>query len=82
MYFLIISTFILETNTESPKKIVEDPVDLKEIVTVLNGVYGGTQNLDKEEDTFPLQQKLLVCSLLLILNKSKNKDVNVGRVSS
>jgi len=61
--------------------IIEKPVDLKEVVTVLNGVYGGTQNLDKEQDTFPLQQKLLLCSLLLILNKAKNKHITVGRVS-
>ncbi|XP_026827321.1 cell division control protein 6 homolog [Ooceraea biroi] len=72
-----------DTNTESLQKepeIAEKPVDLKEVVTVLSGVYGGTQNLDKEQDTFPLQQKLLLCSLLLILNKGRNKDVIVGRL--
>ncbi|XP_036143018.1 cell division control protein 6 homolog isoform X2 [Monomorium pharaonis] len=72
-----------DTNIESLKKeteAVERPVDLKEVVTVLNGVYGGTQNLNKEQDTFPLQQKLLICSLLLILNKGKNKDITVGRL--
>lgn len=40
-----------------------------------------SQNIDKEQSTFPLQQKLLLCSLLLILNKGRNKDVTVGRVS-
>ncbi|XP_031838552.1 cell division cycle 6 [Nomia melanderi] len=72
-----------ETNTGSPKKhqsIAEKPVDLKEVITVLNGVYGGSQNIQKEESTFPLQQKLLLCSLLLILNKGRNKDVTVGRL--
>ncbi|XP_011866865.1 PREDICTED: cell division control protein 6 homolog [Vollenhovia emeryi] len=69
------------TNIETLKKeTIEKSVDLKEVVTVLNGVYGGTQNLNKEQDTFPLQQKLLVCSLLLILNKGKNKDITVGRL--
>lgn len=74
----------LDANTESLQKeteVTEKQVDMKEVVTVLNGVYGGTQNLDKEHDTFPLQQKLLLCSLLLILNKGRNKDVTVGRVS-
>lgn len=80
------SAFNLDVNIGSPSKketeAVQKPVDLKEVVTVLNGVYGGTQNLDKEQDTFPLQQKLLICSLLLILNKGRNKDITVGRVSS
>lgn len=62
--------------------MTEKRVDLKEVITVLNGVYGGSQNIEKEESTFPLQQKLLLCSLLLILNKGRNKDVTVGRVSS
>ncbi|KAG5344014.1 CDC6 protein, partial [Acromyrmex charruanus] len=72
-----------DTNIEPSKKeteAVEKPVDLKEVITVLNGVYGGIQNLSNEQDTFPLQQKLLICSLLLILNKGKNKDITVGRL--
>ncbi|XP_076670842.1 cell division cycle 6 [Andrena cerasifolii] len=72
-----------ETNTGSPKKqqpITEKRVDLKEVIKVLNCVYGGSQNIQKEESTFPLQQKLLLCSLLLILNKGRNKDVTVGRL--
>lgn len=76
--------FNLDTNIESLKhetEITEKPVDLKEVVTILNGVYGGTQNIDQEQDSFPLQQKLLLCSLLLILNKGRNKDVTVGKVS-
>lgn len=68
----------LKKQTESTEMLI----DLKEVISVLNGVYGGTQNLEKEQDTFPLQQKLLLCSLLLILNKGKNKDVTIGRVSS
>ncbi|XP_014204118.1 cell division control protein 6 homolog [Copidosoma floridanum] len=55
-------------------------VDFKEIRSVLNGVYGGSQNVDSEESNFPLQQKLVICSLMLILNKGKNKDVNLGRL--
>ncbi|XP_070172804.1 cell division control protein 6 homolog isoform X1 [Polyergus mexicanus] len=72
-----------DTNIESLKQeteVTEKPVDLKEVVTILNGVYGGTQNIDQEQDTFPLQQKLLLCSLLLILNKGRNKDVTVGKL--
>lgn len=76
--------FNTDINTESSKKqtkVIEKPADLKEVVAILNGVYGGTQNLDKEQDTFPLQQKLLLCAMLLILNKGRNKDITIGRVS-
>ncbi|GAB1868508.1 Cell division control protein [Camponotus japonicus] len=72
-----------DTNIEPLKQeveVTEKPVDLKEVVTILNGVYGGTQNIDQEQETFPLQQKLLLCSLLLILNKGRNKDVTVGKL--
>lgn len=75
--------FTLVTNGGSPKKyspVTEKPVDLKEVVSVLNGVYGGSQNIEPDEDAFPLQQKLLLCSLMLILNKGRNKDVTVSRV--
>ncbi|XP_063914382.1 cell division control protein 6 homolog [Zophobas morio] len=65
-----------EANTE---KI--DTVDLKQVVSVLNNVYGTTQSFDDEaDDAFPLQQKIVVCCLLLILKKAKNKDVTVGRL--
>ncbi|KAF7392950.1 cell division control protein 6 isoform X1 [Vespula maculifrons] len=70
-------------NTGSPRKdqaMNEKSVDIKDVVTVLNGVYGGTQNIDKEESTLPLQQKLLLCSFMLILNKGRNKDVTIGKL--
>lgn len=71
-------------NGGSPRKqqpAADRPVDLKEVVKVLNGVYGGSQNIEKDESSFPLQQKILLCSLMLILNKGKNKDVTVSKVS-
>ncbi|EFN77760.1 Cell division control protein 6-like protein [Harpegnathos saltator] len=70
-----------DTNTENSTKqmeITEKPVELKEVLAVLNGVYGSTQNFNK--DMFPIQQKLLLCSLLLILNKGRNKDITAGRL--
>lgn len=67
--------------TKKQQTTIDQQVDLKDVITVLNGVYGGSQNIEKEESTFPLQQKLLLCSLLLILNKGRNKDITVGRVS-
>lgn len=67
---------LLEKDSKELKK-----VDLKEVLNVLNNVYGTTQNLTEDsEDAFPLQQKIIVCSLLLMLKKAKNKDITVGKL--
>lgn len=72
----ITNTCLLEKEIKEHKK-----VDLKEVLNVLNNVYGTTQNLtDDAEDTFPLQQKIIICSLLLMLKKAKNKDITVGKL--
>ncbi|CAG9814194.1 unnamed protein product [Phaedon cochleariae] len=56
-------------------------VEMKEVMNVMNNVYGTSQTLtESSEDTFPLQQKIIICSLLLILKKAKNKDVTVGKL--
>jgi cell division control protein 6 len=50
-------------------------------MTVLNSVYGTSQSLVADcDESFPLQQKVLVSALLLILKKGHNKDVTVGKV--
>lgn len=57
-------------------------VDLKHVVGVLNSVYGTSNNLNNEdgEDSFPLQQKIVVCTLLLIIKQARNKDVTIGKL--
>ncbi|XP_043259986.1 cell division control protein 6 homolog [Colletes gigas] len=66
--------------SEKQQSLTERPADLKDVIAVLNGVYGGSQNIEKEENTFPLQQKLLLCSYLLILNRGRSKDITVGKL--
>lgn len=63
---------------ESSVPVVEK-VEIKQVMNVLNQVYGASQQLD-EDDTFPLQQKILICTILLILKHDKNKDITVGRL--
>ncbi|XP_055382672.1 cell division control protein 6 homolog isoform X2 [Condylostylus longicornis] len=73
---------------ESSKKIIPDdnkeknkPVQVRQVASVLNNVYGTSQTLNNDSDyNFPLQQKILLCSLLLMLRKCKNKDITVGRL--
>nr|CAI5853047.1 unnamed protein product [Callosobruchus analis] len=67
-------------NVETEKELKQ--VELNDVLTVVNSVYGGSQKLqeDTTDEHFPLQQKIIVCSLLLMLNKAKNKDVTLGRL--
>lgn len=69
-----------KTNDKFPVE-TEYKVQMKEVVSVLNTVYGQAQALeDNVDDGFPLQQKILICTLLLIIKHDKNKDVTVGRL--
>lgn len=67
------------TLTEEPEK--DQPIQLKEVVSVLNDVYGKSQNLGDENDNcFPIQQKILICTILLILKYDTKKIITAGRL--
>ncbi|GBP11851.1 Cell division control protein 6 homolog [Eumeta japonica] len=56
-------------------------VELKQVLEVLNELYGGTKNLNNGNgDEFPIQQKLILGSLMLMLTKGKNKDIVLGKL--
>ncbi|XP_050074603.1 cell division control protein 6 homolog [Anopheles maculipalpis] len=56
-------------------------VSMGQVMTVLKQVYGASQTLSNDlEEGFPLQQKLLICSLMLLLKHGKNKDITVGKL--
>ncbi|KFB44351.1 AGAP005176-PA-like protein [Anopheles sinensis] len=56
-------------------------VSMGQVMAVLNQVYGGAQTLSQDLDEgFPLQQKILICSLMLVLKHGKNKDITVGKL--
>lgn len=58
-------------------------VEIKQVLNVLNGVYNTANTLDDHAaDAFPLQQKILVCTLLVLLKTTKNKDITVSRLHS
>lgn len=57
------------------------PVQVSQVAAVLNKVYGASQNLEEDiEAAFPLQQKLMLCSLVLMLRNERNKDISIGRL--
>lgn len=66
---------------DAPPKTAK--VEMKQVLNVLNTVYSTANSLDDDAaDAFPLQQKILVCTLLLLLKTSKNKDITVSRLHS
>lgn len=67
-------------NTPAVQPEEESKIQLKEVVSVLKTVFGNTQTLGDEDDSFPVQQKILICTLLLIIKNEKNKSITVGRL--
>nr|XP_033774774.1 cell division control protein 6 homolog [Geotrypetes seraphini]XP_033774775.1 cell division control protein 6 homolog [Geotrypetes seraphini] len=72
---------------KSPSKttsthLVPKKVGLPHISQVISSVYGDRMTLDSggSEQSFPLQQKLLVCTLLLLIRQSKIKEVSLGKL--
>ena len=56
-------------------------VELKQVLEVLNDVYGGSKKIESDaEDGFPLQQKLVLCSIMLMLTKGKVKEIVMGKL--
>ena len=61
--------------TEEPK---EKAIELKQLASVINTVYGKGQNLDNND--FPIQQKILICTILLIKKHETKKTLTAGRL--
>uniref|UniRef100_A0A1Y9H2N6 Cell division control protein n=1 Tax=Anopheles dirus TaxID=7168 RepID=A0A1Y9H2N6_9DIPT len=80
--------FIARRLVESAKKeerktnaVTPIMVNIGQVMAVLKQVYGASQSLGNDLDEgFPLQQKILICSLMLMLKHGKNKDITVGKL--
>jgi len=82
----------LASPAKSPRKGYKTPkpqlqlgtVDLKEIMKVINQVYGSQLAASlgggASSNALPLQQKLLMASLLLMVKKGKTKEVTLGKL--
>lgn len=61
-------------------------MELSQVVSVLKNVYSTSHTLNDNiqenngQTELPLQQCILLCSLLLILKRSSNKDITIGRL--
>uniref|UniRef100_W8CDH4 Cell division control protein n=1 Tax=Ceratitis capitata TaxID=7213 RepID=W8CDH4_CERCA len=70
-----------DNNKEKLEEVTLKPVQVTQVAAVLNKVYGVSQNLEEDiEDSFPLQQKIILCTLMLMLRKERNKDITIGRL--
>lgn len=75
------SKFHENQSVDSMMKDSTVTVELKQVLEVLNDVYGGSKKIENDvEDGFPMQQKLILCSLMLMLTKGKNKDIVMGKL--
>ena len=75
--------FFFSPETKSPKKSssgVPKKIGVVHINKVLSEVYGSGAAASQQE-TIPLQQKLVMCSLMLLLKQGKMKEVTVGKVN-
>ncbi|XP_063156751.1 cell division control protein 6 homolog isoform X2 [Candoia aspera] len=62
---------------------VPKQVGLRHVSQVISDVYGdrmATGNSYGDASSFPLQQKILVCSLLLLAKQQSNKEVSLGKL--
>ncbi|KAM6452795.1 cell division control protein 6 homolog isoform 1-T1 [Liasis olivaceus] len=62
---------------------VPKQVGLRHVSQVISDVYGdrmATGNSYGDASSFPLQQKILVCSLLLLAKQQNAKEVNLGKL--
>lgn len=58
-----------------------EQIEVKQVLNVLNDAYSTANKWDDESsEAIPLQEKVLVCTLLLLLRQAKNKDITVGRL--
>ncbi|KAM9792213.1 cell division control protein 6 homolog [Neosynchiropus ocellatus] len=70
-------------SSEGAESAADVRVSLPQVARVLNEVYGdrmAAQGGGADGESFPLQQKLLVCCLLLLIRNGKSKEVPLGKL--
>ncbi|XP_051939258.1 cell division control protein 6 homolog isoform X1 [Hippocampus zosterae] len=66
-------------DVEMPRVIPESAAGVAQVASVLSEVYGDRMASHAGE-SFPLQQKLLVCCLLMLARAGKSKEVALGKL--
>ncbi|KAF4083430.1 hypothetical protein AMELA_G00141170 [Ameiurus melas] len=70
------------TNTTTNTNTKAARVSVPQVARVLSEVYGDrmASSVGEEGESFPLQQKLLVCCLLLLTRSGKSRDIQLGKL--
>nr|XP_002119530.1 cell division control protein 6 homolog [Ciona intestinalis] len=75
---------LVETNSLGNTAESTTKVGIRQISSVMDGVYGNVYSshggATEADDAFPLQQKLVVCSLLLLCKKTKSYEAPLGKL--
>lgn len=66
--------------TDSSGEAKASRVSVPQVARVLSEVYGDRMAAQSEGESFPLQQKLLVCCLLLLIRNGKSKEIPLGKL--
>ncbi|XP_052080898.1 cell division control protein 6 homolog [Mytilus californianus] len=69
---------VLSSPTKRPPAVPKK-IGVVQINKVLSEVYGSS-SVSNSQDSIPLQQKLIVCTLLLMVKQGKMKEVTMGKV--
>ncbi|KAK8393772.1 hypothetical protein O3P69_006824 [Scylla paramamosain] len=71
-----------KTSKTSVDSVVPKMVEIPQILSIFNEVYGSrvVSAVTNAPESFPLQQKIVICCLLLILKHARSKDVTLGKV--
>ena len=87
MLIFLLTVNIFSQSAESPCKRMETPpkpkkVGISQIASVVAEVYGSrlVAGPGVEQPTIPLQQKLLICTFLLMTKERNTKEVVLGKV--
>ncbi|XP_041374929.1 cell division control protein 6 homolog [Gigantopelta aegis] len=71
---------VSECNSPSKKRApVPKKITVHHISRIMSEVYGSSVKTSSSQETIPLQQKLMLCSLLLLVKNGKTKEVGLGK---
>jgi cell division control protein 6 len=71
---------VISSPTKRPPAVPKK-IGIVQINKVLSEVYGSSSTYNGQE-SIPLQQKLILCTLLLMVKQGKFKEVTMGKVSN
>jgi cell division control protein 6 len=71
---------VISSPTKRPPAVPKK-IGVVQINKVLSEVYGSSSTYNGQE-SIPLQQKLILCTLLLMVKQGKFKEVTMGKVSN